>query len=190
VLDGASIGRAALVAQQQFVQRSAQMDPIDLKTLAQFCLLGDPSVHPIEVPRATDIPPGVTPAEAERFFRAERREKLKLTGAFLAKTKPTASKQVPSGKLSSTARTALSRIAEKAQLGDKETFAAFAVKGAKRSKGRAAKTKTSPSAPSRYLVAVKTSTKGETEEKVKRGVAVVAKELNGRIIAYRIYHQC
>jgi hypothetical protein len=190
VLDGASIGRAALVAQQQFVQRSAQMDPIDLKTLAQFCLLGDPSVHPIEVPRATDIPPGVTPAEAERFFRAERREKLKLTGAFLAKTKPTASKQVPSGKLSSTERTALSRIAEKAQLGDKETFAAFAVKGAQSSKRRAAKTKTPPSAPSRYLVAVKTPTKGETEEKIKRGVAVVAKELNGRIVAYRIYHQC
>jgi hypothetical protein len=26
-------------------------------------------------------------------------------------------------------------------------------------------------------------------EKVKRGVAVVAKELNGRIVGYRIYHQ-
>jgi hypothetical protein len=38
-------------------------------------------------------------------------------------------------------------------------------------------------------VAVGTPTKGETVEKVKRGVAVVAKELNGRIIAYRIYHQ-
>jgi hypothetical protein len=189
VLDGASIGRAALVAQQQFVQRSAQMDPIDLKTLAQFCLLGDPSVHPIEVPSATDIPEGVTPAKAERFFRAERREKLKLTGAFLAKTKPTASKRVPSGKLSPTVRAALSKIAEKAQLGDKETFAAFAVKGAQTSKGRAAKTKTPPSAPSRYLVTVGTPKKGESEEKVKRGVAVVAKELNGRIVAYRIYHQ-
>jgi hypothetical protein len=38
-------------------------------------------------------------------------------------------------------------------------------------------------------VTVGTPKKGESEEKVKRGVAVVAKELNGRIIAYRIYHQ-
>ena len=42
VLDGASIGRAALLARQQFVEHAAQMDPFDLKTLAQFCLLGDP----------------------------------------------------------------------------------------------------------------------------------------------------
>jgi hypothetical protein len=185
VLEGASIGRAALLARQQFVERTAQMDPVDLKTLAQFCLLGDPSVHPVEVPSATDVPAGVTAAEAERFFRAERREKLKLTGAFLAKTKPTASKRVPSGKLSPTVRAALSRIAEKARLGDKERFTAFAVKAAQTSKGRAAK---APSAPSRYLVAIGTP-KGETMEKVKRGVAVVAKELNGRIVAYRIYHQ-
>ena len=40
LLDGASVGRAALVARQQFVERTGQMDPIDLKTLAQFCRPG------------------------------------------------------------------------------------------------------------------------------------------------------
>ena len=42
VLDGASIGHAALMARQQFVECTAQMDALDLKTLAQFYLLGDP----------------------------------------------------------------------------------------------------------------------------------------------------
>ena len=46
MLDGASLGRAALLARQRFVQQTAELDPMDLKTLGQFNLLGDPSVHP------------------------------------------------------------------------------------------------------------------------------------------------
>ena len=38
ILAGASVGRAALEARQRFVERCAQMDPMDLKTLAQFCV--------------------------------------------------------------------------------------------------------------------------------------------------------
>jgi Peptidase family C25 len=47
VLEGASLGRAALQARQRFVQELGELDPYDLKTLAQFDLLGDPSVHPV-----------------------------------------------------------------------------------------------------------------------------------------------
>ncbi len=43
VLSGASTGRAALSARQRFVQGQSFLDPTDLKTLAQFLLLGDPS---------------------------------------------------------------------------------------------------------------------------------------------------
>jgi hypothetical protein len=187
VLDSASIGRAALKARQQFVGDAAQMDPFDLKTLAQFCLLGDPSVHPVDAPSATDIPAGVARAEAERFLRAERREKMKVVGAFLAETKPIASKRVPSSKLSPAARALFSRIAQKAQLGGKVRFTAFAVKGAQRSKSRYRAAK-APTAPSHYLVAIGTP-RGETMGKIKNRVAVVAKELNGRIVDYRIYHK-
>jgi hypothetical protein len=49
---GASLGRAALQAQQRFVIESAPLDPADLKTIAQFCLLGDPSIHPARVARS------------------------------------------------------------------------------------------------------------------------------------------
>lgn len=185
VLDGASIGRAALLARQQFVGHTSQMDPIDLKTLAQFCLLGDPSVHPVAVPSATVVPKGVATADAERFFRAERRSKLRLSGEFLAKTKPTASKRVPAGKLSPSTKTALSNIATLAGLDARPEFMAFAVKGAPAPKGRGAKAAT---APSRYHLAIGTPGQ-ERSDKLKLGVAVVAKEVEGRIVGYRIYHQ-
>ncbi|HEX6064852.1 MAG TPA: hypothetical protein VFZ04_11560 [Longimicrobiales bacterium] len=47
VLQGASLGRATLEAQQRFARAGTDLDPVDLKTLAQFVLLGDPSVHPV-----------------------------------------------------------------------------------------------------------------------------------------------
>ena len=188
VRDGASVGRAALLARQQFVRGTAQMDPIDLKTLAQFCLLGDPSVHAVAEVGITGVPRGVAGGDAARFFRAERRAKLKLEGAFLAKTKPTASQRVPRASLSPTVKAALTNIAKAAGLGASRVFTAFAVKGAPEPKGRAKKAAHAPSAPTRYHVTIGTP-RGEGPATVKRGIAVVAKELGGRIVAYRIYHQ-
>src|SRR4051794_2885405 len=50
VLAGASQGRAALEARQRFVRETNVLDPADLKTLAQFSLMGDPSIHPVAPP--------------------------------------------------------------------------------------------------------------------------------------------
>jgi len=47
VLAGASVGRAFLEARQEFAQSAPELDPMDLKTLAQFTLLGDPSIQPV-----------------------------------------------------------------------------------------------------------------------------------------------
>ncbi|HRP32961.1 MAG TPA: hypothetical protein PKV73_13775 [Agriterribacter sp.] len=48
ILNGASTGRALLQARQQFLTESGpHLDPYELKTLAQFYLLGDPSVLPV-----------------------------------------------------------------------------------------------------------------------------------------------
>ena len=60
VFAGASTGRAFLEARQQFLSScEPHLDPFELKTLAQFYLLGDPSVQPIlplqEAP--TEAPP-------------------------------------------------------------------------------------------------------------------------------------
>lgn len=49
VRNGASTGRALLEARQRYSNGEAPLDPVDLKTLAQFNLLGDPSVHPVKM---------------------------------------------------------------------------------------------------------------------------------------------
>jgi hypothetical protein len=49
VIAGASTGRALLEARQEFLKKSGpQLDPYELKTLAQFYLLGDPSMAPVK----------------------------------------------------------------------------------------------------------------------------------------------
>jgi hypothetical protein len=185
VVNGASVGRAALLARQEFVENTAQMDVFDLKTLAQFYLLGDPSVHPISQPSTKALSEGVNEVDVDRFSRAERRLKLKQTGDFLVKTKPTASKSIPIHKLSSKSRTALNNITKRAGLRSKQEFIAYGVKAPPGLKDRMTKVTIMPT---RYLVTI-TVPKGKKVEKIKRGVAVVAKELNGRIVGYRIYHQ-
>ncbi len=72
ILGGASLGRAVLTARQRYVAAQPQMTPVDLKTLAQFTLLGDPSVHPVRA-----AVPGP---------RAERRIMLANAGSRLART--------------------------------------------------------------------------------------------------------
>lgn len=185
VLGGASLGRAALLARQQYVEEAAQMDPIDLKTLAQFCLLGDPSLHPVKGPEAAGVPKGLSATDAERFFRAERRAKLRQTGAFLRKTKPTAARRQAKVALTPAVRAALSNIAAQAGLGKAQAFEAFGVKspaGAGASAGKAA------TVPTRYHLALGFPEGTETMESMSL-VAVVAKELDGRIVGYRIYHR-
>jgi hypothetical protein len=50
VLGGGSLGKALLVARQRFAEAAAPLSPIDLKTIAQFYLLGDASLHAIATP--------------------------------------------------------------------------------------------------------------------------------------------
>jgi hypothetical protein len=49
VLSGASLGEAALQARLDFIKVLSVADPTDLKTLAQFSLMGEPSLHPVAV---------------------------------------------------------------------------------------------------------------------------------------------
>jgi hypothetical protein len=74
---GASIGRAGLEARQGYLARSAPLDPVDQKTVAQFLVLGDPSVQPV-----TRIETGETDAKAGPAPE-QRRERLRKTGEAL-----------------------------------------------------------------------------------------------------------
>ncbi len=86
VLAGASTGRAMLQARHEFVFRSAPLGPIDFKTLGQFILLRDPSIHPVEVePSVAGVAPkAVAPGDMAGI--AQRRTQLVKRGSNLAKT--------------------------------------------------------------------------------------------------------
>lgn len=81
-LEGASLGRACLQARQKFVLGEKMEDPINLKTLAQFILLADPSLQPCpaESPQAVANAKAVDPAAA----RETRRVALAAAGKAAA----------------------------------------------------------------------------------------------------------
>jgi hypothetical protein len=178
LLEGASVGRAALMARQQFVAQTGQMDAVDLKTLAQFCVYGDPSIHPVTVPSATQVPKSMPPRGIEVSARRARRRKMAEAGEQLLATKPTAAR-VTTGKIAPTARKALENIAR--EVGLKDGFVAYAV-DAKR--GRAGRGK-ALGQPERYHVLVRPQSKQDGPAKK---VAIVAKEAQNRIVGYRIYY--
>ena len=95
VLNGASLGRAVLVARQQFVQAQSFLDPTDLKTLAQFNLLGDPAtVAFVTPPPAAPALPGSRRVAAPKSIPTPatspvvlmRRGQLASIGAALARS--------------------------------------------------------------------------------------------------------
>jgi hypothetical protein len=92
VFKGASLGRAALEARQRFIEASPELDPVDLKTLAQFNLYGDPSIIPVAVQTAQkSMTRGIKASkEAAASERADVRRQLLSKGLWLAKNHPVA----------------------------------------------------------------------------------------------------
>jgi hypothetical protein len=182
VLDGASVGRAALAARQGYVASTGQMDPMDLKTLAQFCLYGDPSVTPIEAETSTVVPKGVDVTDVARLGRRERRTKLATAGRILEVSKPTAGRPEAAATSSPAVRKQLALLARRAGLGGRRPFVSFRVDA--RRPGAAAK---AAAGADRYHVLVSTPPP-RANGPVVRKVAVVAKQLGTRIVAYRVYY--
>jgi hypothetical protein len=193
------------MARERFIAQTAELDPAHLKTLAQFSLLGDPSLHPALVPAATETPQGVTADDAERMARRGRRQQMKSEGDHLRATKPTTSTPLTPAERSSQVRLALGRIVERTGLKAEQTFVSYEVHTPGRSSSAAesggAKASTMAT---RYHVAVGDlhgSSAGpkappaaragatSTHERSPSAVAAVAREVGGRIIAFRVYVQ-
>jgi len=92
VLAGASLGRAALEARQKFAGEHTHLDPFDLKTLAQFYLLGDPSLQPVcfaghALSRTRAFKQAFAKVQ-DRGVRGLRRERLEREGLHLGKVLP------------------------------------------------------------------------------------------------------
>jgi hypothetical protein len=81
-LNGASTGRSCLQAQQKFVHGQRMEDPVNLKTLAQFILLGDPSLQPVR--RETVPSAGASEIMDAREARKTRRLALFASGKAAA----------------------------------------------------------------------------------------------------------
>jgi hypothetical protein len=196
ILGGASIGRAALRARQRYVREIVDLDPTDLKTLAQFTLLGDPSVHPV---RTAAPPIAGTAADDEvgnRQRRRERRAKLASEGAHLQATRATAPKAAKLPVLAPHTHQALRKIAKEAGIRSPERFRMFAIrppvtptvdrpKGVARKVARRASTKI-VTAGRRFFVAIE---KPPNAGGGPHAVAVVVKEVAGRIVDVRKYEQ-
>ncbi|WFU07487.1 hypothetical protein QA648_36360 (plasmid) [Rhizobium sp. CB3171] len=88
IMRGSSNGRAALEARQSFVRKSSPMNPSDLKTLAQFNLYGDPSLTPIQTPKAFVAAVAADYTLAEQSDRKDRRRLLFREGIDLAAKEP------------------------------------------------------------------------------------------------------
>jgi hypothetical protein len=89
ILKGASVGRAGLAARQSFAQSAGAISPTDLKTLAQFLVLGDGSVQCI-APQSPDTETeakygfsGPSMRVAESRARKSRRLVADQVGFFL-----------------------------------------------------------------------------------------------------------
>lgn len=82
VLSGASLGRALLQARQEYVFTKSSLGPVDLKTLAQFVLLGDPSIQPVRREAPDSAEPDADPAGR----RTARRRRLRANGRSLQRT--------------------------------------------------------------------------------------------------------
>jgi len=91
VLKGASLGRAMLEARQRFIAQYTHQDPSDLKTAAQFILLGDPSVHPVKAPshsfqKSKAFAKSKSSGLIQMSSRTLRRERITRTGINLGRT--------------------------------------------------------------------------------------------------------
>ena len=189
VLGGASAGRAALTARQEFVRRSGLMDPVDLKTLAQFNLMGDPSVQPVEAPVSHALS-----EEGGNPMRSLRRHQLRSEGKQLARTIPVA-KRVKATASAAKIGDAVQALIRSSALGQTNILSynirggGFSGSGAKGFAHAGIGAKAGAGGDGAAIHVVLGSREPARDGGVGRGVALVVWEENGAVVAYRELHQ-
>ncbi|MEA2163520.1 MAG: hypothetical protein QOK37_1647 [Thermoanaerobaculia bacterium] len=183
-ISGASTGRALLEARQEYVSNTTELGPQDLKTLAQFYLLGDPSITPVELPAAHAMfAPDASPAVA----RGERRRALAVRGEFLSEHRAVA-------RLGSAAvgdiRAQLMKLAASYDT-DADKIMSYSIERSGANADVATRFAAKAGGPNGPLVATnfhlmiaKRRMIAEGREHLPNVVAVVAKESNGQIISH------
>ena len=189
-LSGASLGRAALEARQRFAQASAQIDPYDLKTLAQFNLLGDPAIHPVVVPSTSVSVVAPKAAAGESLLgravnRLDRRRALISKGLQIEASQWVA-RRMEAPKAGGALATSLRKLAATTGIAPANILS-FELTGAARMKpalhSKALSALTDLGAPQAFHVIAQ-----REERASERGphiTGIVAKEVAGKIVSYR-----
>jgi len=170
LLEGASTGRAMLEAQQEFLLNSGpDLDPYELKTLAQFYLLGDPSLQAVSDEPAKGLS-GDTTIE-------NRRKNLYVKGQDLERSVN------PSNKISQRSKRLpreLSALLRKARI-DRKAAREHVYKVPNKTSFAGAKRVTLPG--SKFLAFVReTKSHGTSRFRV-----LVVKESDDQVLGWRVY---
>jgi hypothetical protein len=188
VFAGASLGRAALEARQEFAQGAPELNPVDEKTLAQFNLLGDPSIHPVSkstpeltVPRGKAFRGVSSEVASQAAARVDRRRQLIAKGLWIANTQPVA-RRMKAPALSRSVKSTLQNIAAQLNLRAPKILS-FAIETPSSTIARTVTALTKMHRPSAFHVV--TAKKSGTSDTSPSIAVVVAKELNGQIVSVR-----
>jgi hypothetical protein len=182
VLAGRSLGGAALEARQHYCSNAHELDPIDLKTLAQFCLYGDPSVHPVRAATSTGGTREVVDEDAERSARLARRDRAREFSTEIRLTKPIAALADFKAQMPRELREQLYEIAREAGIREPPDFTAYNVT---LPRGFAERALTREAPADRYHLAIIV----RPDLRIGSRTVIVARESGGRVLGYRIYYQ-
>ncbi len=193
ILSGASLGRAALEARQTFVQKVTTVSPADLKTLAQYSLLGDPSIHPVlPVPDVVAVAPAEGDGGGPKAMhglggtlaagRDDRRRRLAAVGLSLLASTPVATRI--EGVAAATAATAGGILDELRALADEPDLASDGLMSFRVNPPAVAGQMHAMFSPEADVLHVATA-RTDRDGGPARIVAVVARERDGRIVEFR-----
>ena len=187
VLFGASTGRAALEARLQFVLYATHLDPTDLKTLAQFNLMGDPSAqvvgHPVHALQRTRTWRAAFDGRGDTVARQLRRKRLLRDGRMLNAVAGAAQAGF-STRVPPRVKRALEKSVRDAGFRPGASFGFGVDDPARRTLGRKAVKDTTPTA---FYVMSGSRRPGPSE--LRRGCVVVATMQDGRLVRLRRLHR-
>jgi Peptidase family C25 len=193
---GSSLGRATLEARQRYIQGAGTLDPTDLKTIAQFGLMGDPALHAVIVdqPALTQTKvykQAFKDEDPDRASRGLRRRQLAKAGIAIAQTVG-AARTAKGAKPGAKVRGVLERTARASGVRG-GMLASFAVDDPAQAALRGAKIARPGSTGFHVLVGEQASPRGA---KAKRGespslprvVVLVAAVQDGQVVSLRRLH--
>lgn len=208
VLKGRSTGDAVLTARLRYAKLMKPIDAFDLKTLGQFILLGDPSIHPVRKSkpkakakaRARSFGEPTKPAKPTAQFdrsasaRSDRRRRSRQEAEVIEATAPVASREesTPSDVMATIANRAVS---EGITAPSVRTFATTVGAGGAARARSFSRTSGAPSAEfRRRALAADEVTRANTRvhvaigrpdrrdgDRLRHPVAIVAQERNGQV---------